>query len=78
MRGGVQFKQEISVPVKGQTFLRVGVHDVTSDHVGAIEIPVSTLAKLKSLPAPGTAPAAAPDAAKPGPATPTAANVPAK
>ena len=58
MRGGVQFKQEISVPVKGQTFLRVGVHDLTSDHVGAIEVPVSTLAKLKPLPAPAAAPAA--------------------
>jgi VWFA-related protein len=37
---GLTAKQEIAVPVKGNYFLRVGVHDVASDHIGALEIPV--------------------------------------
>jgi VWFA-related protein len=49
MRGGLQFRQEISVPVKGQTFLRVGVHDLLANRVGAVEVPVSTVAKLKAV-----------------------------
>jgi VWFA-related protein len=37
---GLRVKQEIAVPVKGNYFLRVGVHDLASDHIGALEIPV--------------------------------------
>jgi hypothetical protein len=37
---GVQIKQQIAIPVKGNYFLRIGVHDVASDHIGALEIPV--------------------------------------
>jgi VWFA-related protein len=37
---GLPAEQEIAVPVKGNYFLRVGVHDVPSDHIGALEIPV--------------------------------------
>jgi VWFA-related protein len=37
---GLPARQEIAVPVKGNYFLRVGVHDVASDHIGALEIPV--------------------------------------
>jgi VWFA-related protein len=37
---GLAARQEIAVPVKGNYFLRVGVHDVASDHIGALEIPV--------------------------------------
>jgi hypothetical protein len=40
LQDGVPVRQEIAVPVKGNYFLRVGVHDVASDHIGAIEIPV--------------------------------------
>ena len=43
--GGVQFKQEISVPAKGEYFLRVGIHDVSTDHVGALQIPVDAVKK---------------------------------
>jgi hypothetical protein len=50
---GVQLKQEISVPVKGTSFLRIGVHDVASGRVGSVELPVASLANLKPLtPAP--------------------------
>jgi VWFA-related protein len=37
---GLGAQQQIAVPVKGNYFLRVGVHDVASDHIGALEIPV--------------------------------------
>jgi hypothetical protein len=37
---GLQAQEQIAVPVKGNYFLRVGVHDVPSDHIGALEIPV--------------------------------------
>jgi VWFA-related protein len=37
---GLQAQERIAVPVKGNYFLRVGVHDVPSDHIGALEIPV--------------------------------------
>jgi hypothetical protein len=37
---GLTAEQQIAVPVKGNYFLRVGVHDVPSDHIGALEIPV--------------------------------------
>jgi VWFA-related protein len=37
---GLPTRQEIAVPVKGNYFLRIGVHDVASDHIGALEIPV--------------------------------------
>ncbi len=37
---GLPAEHQIAIPVKGNYFLRVGVHDVSSDHVGALEIPV--------------------------------------
>jgi len=43
LNSGVNLRQEIAVPAKGEYILRVGVHDLTTDHVGAIEIPVSAI-----------------------------------
>jgi VWFA-related protein len=40
LQSGLPVRQQIAVPVKGNYFLRVGVHDVASDHIGAVEIPV--------------------------------------
>ncbi len=37
---GLSFKEEIAVPEKGNYFLRLGVHDLTGDQVGALEIPM--------------------------------------
>jgi VWFA-related protein len=53
-----QYKQEISVPVKGEYYLRVGVHDLLTNHVGALELPVSAASNLPPLSASSTAPAA--------------------
>jgi VWFA-related protein len=41
--GIIHDRQEIDVPTKGDYILRIGIHDFTSDHVGAVEIPLSTL-----------------------------------
>jgi VWFA-related protein len=49
MRSGLQFRQEISVPSRGQSFLRVALHDLATDRVGAIEVAVARLIDLKPL-----------------------------
>ena len=56
LQGGVRYKQEISVPTKGEYFLRVGLQDVASQRVGALEIGVEAVSKLKPL-SEATAPA---------------------
>lgn len=54
------YHQQISVPAKGTYFLRVAVHDPQSGHIGALELPVASVAKLPvpalvptQVPAPG-------------------------
>ena len=54
LRTGLHFQQQISVPLKGQYFLRIGIHDIAGDHVGAMEIPVASIKNLPPLPAPAT------------------------
>jgi hypothetical protein len=49
LSGGMAFHQEISVPVKGQYFLRTAIHDLVSDKVGAVEVPVASVAHLEPL-----------------------------
>jgi VWFA-related protein len=41
------YRQEISVPVKGEYYLRIGMHDGNTDNVGALEVPVAAVAKLE-------------------------------
>jgi hypothetical protein len=53
-QSGMRFKQEISVPVKGEYFLRIGVHDPATDKVGAVELPVAEVSKLPALAIAGT------------------------
>lgn len=55
---GFQYQQEISVPVKGEYYLRIGVHDLTTDRVGAVELPVSVVSVLPPLSAMSAVPAA--------------------
>jgi hypothetical protein len=60
LQSGLRFRQDISVPVKGETFLRIGVHDATTNHVGAVELPVAVVSKLPPISSAGaTAPAGA-------------------
>jgi VWFA-related protein len=86
LTGGMAFHQEISVPVKGQYYLRTAIHDMISDRVGAVEVPIAAVARLDPLqaeiappPAPdnGAVPAAAPPQATPA-SQPAAAPAPPK
>ena len=43
LHNGLPVRQQIAVPVKGNYFLRLGVHDEASDHIGALEIPVDQI-----------------------------------
>jgi hypothetical protein len=43
LQGGAKLRQEIAVPAKGDYILRIGVHDLTTGHLGVIEIPVSAI-----------------------------------
>jgi len=76
LEGGMAFHEEVSVPVKGQYYLRTAIHDMVSDRVGAVEIPIGAVARLEPLKALPAVPNFEPTA-QPGPATPTAAPVPA-
>jgi len=49
MENGVKFQQEVSVPVKGENFLRIGVEDLATNRMGVVEIPVEMVAKLKPV-----------------------------
>ena len=46
------YRQEISVPVKGEYYLRIGMRDGNTDKVGALEVPVSAVARLAPADAP--------------------------
>ena len=45
-RGGLHFVQQISVPDKGDYYLRTGVRDLDGDYVGATEFPVAAVRNL--------------------------------
>ncbi len=51
---GIPFHEVISVPAKGEYFLRIGVHDLVGDRVGALEVPISTIKNLPPLPSPAS------------------------
>ena len=36
-------RQDVDTPAKGEYFLRIGMHDPISDHVGAVEVPLSAI-----------------------------------
>jgi len=54
--GNIKYVQQISVPAKGEYYLRLGMRDDTTDHVGAVELPVAAVAKLPPVAVPGPAP----------------------
>ena len=59
LKQNLQYRQEISVPAKGEYYLRLGMRDAGTDRVGALELPVAAVAKLPPLSAQGGAPPAA-------------------
>jgi VWFA-related protein len=56
MKRDFVYRQQISVPAKGEYYFRLGMRDRNTDGVGALEIPVAVAAKLQPV---TSAPAAA-------------------
>jgi hypothetical protein len=46
MQTGLPLHQEIDIPT-GEVYLRLGVHDLATDRVGSIEIPLRVSDKAK-------------------------------
>jgi VWFA-related protein len=69
---GIQYRQEISAPAKGEYFLRIVVHDLTRDRLGAVEVATSEVKNLQppTAPPPSPTPSASPAAAASTPAAP--------
>jgi len=53
---GLRLLQQIDVPEKGEYFLRMGVHDIKTDRVGAIEVPLGAIQAGPPLASPAPAP----------------------
>jgi VWFA-related protein len=49
LQHGLEIRQSIDVPDKGAYYLRIGIHDLTSDRVGAVEIPVASLKSRQAM-----------------------------
>jgi VWFA-related protein len=43
---GIPYHEEISVPIKGPYFIRIGLHDLATNHIGAFEVPVDAIKNL--------------------------------
>jgi len=48
--GGITFTQEISTPTQGDFTIRTGIRDLTSNHIGSAELPLSLVKNLAPLP----------------------------
>jgi VWFA-related protein len=55
LKEGVRYQQQITVPAKGEYYLRLGVHDIIGDKVGVIELPVTSIATMAIPPGSPTA-----------------------
>jgi VWFA-related protein len=65
LKNGMQFHQEISVPVKGHYFLRAGIHDRVGDTMGAVELDMDRVKAAAQLAARAATATPQPDAPKP-------------
>jgi VWFA-related protein len=50
IRHGFPFHEEVSVPLNGSYSLRIGIHDINSDHIGSAEIPLPSVQNLTPIP----------------------------
>jgi VWFA-related protein len=50
LQKGVAIQQQVSVPAKGEAFLRIGTHDLLSNRIGTVEIPAADVASLPPAP----------------------------
>jgi VWFA-related protein len=49
------YRQQVSVPVKGEYYIRIGMRDRNTDKVGALEVPVGAVEKLQPAATPAPA-----------------------
>jgi VWFA-related protein len=70
LKSGMQFHQEISVPVKGDYYIRAGIHDRVNDAMGAVEMDVDDVKAAADKAAAALAKAAAGSSAAPKPDSP--------
>jgi VWFA-related protein len=61
----IRYHMEISVPVRSEAFLRLGIHDIPANHFGAVEIPIASVSRLSppdyvTAPAPSASPSTQP------------------
>jgi VWFA-related protein len=54
MKQDFVYTQQVSVPIKGEFYLRIGMRDRNTDNVGALEIPLTAVAKLQPASAAAT------------------------
>jgi VWFA-related protein len=59
IKGVIDTHMEVSVP-DGDTYLRIGIQDVPTDHIGAVEVATADVSKLPPLPVNKRPPPAAP------------------
>jgi VWFA-related protein len=50
LHSGLEFHQNIDAPAKGEYFLRIGVHDLGSGRVGAVDVPLAAIPPAPALP----------------------------
>ena len=55
LKTGAIANNEIDVPATGNYFLRIAVHDLTTDRVGALEIPTTSIQPPPAPPQPAGA-----------------------
>jgi len=67
LKSGMQFHQEISVPVKGDYYIRAGIHDRVGDAMGAVEMDVNDVKAAADKAAAALAKAAATTSTAPKP-----------
>jgi VWFA-related protein len=46
LKAGVLYHQQVSVPAKGEYFVRIGLRDLIGDHIGTVELPVAAVLNL--------------------------------
>jgi VWFA-related protein len=70
IQGAIEMHLDISAPLKPATYLRIGLHDLTSNRMGVVEVPVASISHLAPPPPPSTP--STPRPSSPTPSTPSA------
>lgn len=72
---GIQMSLQVSAPARGASYLRIAVHDLSSNRFGVVEVPTAAVSRLAPAPppSPGPAPATSPPTPAAAPATSPAA-----